>query len=90
MSMAYHLISIGITSYATPSKNLNYPDEDASEISAILRHSLGAELTFDKLLRNNEATQIGIRSVLAAPELKAATASDSLVLFYSGHGQAHN
>lgn len=84
--MAYHLISIGISAYSNPANNLSFPDEDAGELSAIMRHSLGSELTFDLLLRDSEATQIGIRTALEADELKNATASDTLIVFYSGHG----
>ena len=75
--MAYHLISIGISNYANPQNNLDYPDNDAGELSAILRHSLGAELTHDVLLRSNEASQISIRNALNASELKQADRSDT-------------
>ncbi len=84
--MAYHLISIGIAAYSNPANNLDFPDDDAGELSAIMRHSLGSELTYDALLRDSEATQIGIRTALEADELKGATAGDTLIVYYSGHG----
>jgi hypothetical protein len=84
--MAYHLISIGIAAYSNPANNLDFPDDDAGELSAIMRHSLGSELTYDVLLRDNEATQIGIRTALGVGELKNATTSDTLIVYYSGHG----
>lgn len=84
--MAYHLISIGISTYSNAGNNLSYPEDDASEISGILRHSLGTDLTLDMLLRNNEASQIGIRTALNTPALKTASNEDTLILFYSGHG----
>lgn len=84
--MAYHLISIGISAYSNPANNLDFPDEDAGELSAILRHSLGSELTYDVLLRDGEATQIGIRTALGSEELKAASSNDTLIVYYSGHG----
>jgi hypothetical protein len=84
--MAFHLISIGISNYSNPANNLSYPEDDASEISGIFRNSLGADIVLDILLRNNEASQIGIRTALNAPELKKASSTDTLILFYSGHG----
>ena len=84
--MAYHLISIGISAYSNPANNLSFPSDEAGELSSILRHSLGNDLTYDVLLRDNEATQIGIRSALEAEVLKTASSSDTLILYYSGHG----
>lgn len=84
--MAYHLVSIGISAYSNPANNLDFPDADAGELSAIIRHSLGNELIYDALLRDSEATQIGIRTALEADELKNASPSDTLIVFYSGHG----
>ena len=76
--MAYHLINIGISAYSNPANNLDFPDADAGELSAIMRHSLGDELTYDVLLRDSEATQIGIRTALGADELKKASSNDTL------------
>ena len=84
--MAYHLISIGISAYSNPANTLNFPDQDAGELSAIMRHSLGSDLTYDALLRDSEATQIGIRTTLDSDELKSASSADTLILYYSGHG----
>ena len=84
--MSYHLISIGISAYSDPANNLDFPDKDAGELSAILRHSLGGKLTYDLLLRDSEATQIGIRTALGSDELKNAKAGDTLIVYYSGHG----
>lgn len=84
--MAYHLISIGISTYSNPANNLTFSGDEAGELSAIFRHSFGNNLTCDILLRDNEATQIGIRSALESDELKAASSSDTLIVYYSGHG----
>jgi|GEM_PF-6092429 len=84
--MPYHLISIGISAYSNPANNLDFPDSDAGELSAIMRHSLGSDLTYDVLLRDSEVTQIGIRTALGADDLKNASASDTLIIYYSGHG----
>jgi len=86
MFMAYHLISIGISAYSNPANNLSFSGDEAGELSSILRHSLGNDLTYDVLLRDSEATQIGIRSALKDEALKTASSSDTLILYYSGHG----
>lgn len=83
--MAYHLISIGISTYSS-ANSLDFPDKDAGELSAIMRHSLGSDLTYDVLLRDSEATQIGIKTVLSSDELNQATNADTLIIYYSGHG----
>jgi uncharacterized caspase-like protein len=84
--MAFHVISVGISKYSISANNLSYPDKDASQLSAILRHSLTSAITYDVLLRDSEATQIAIRLALNAEALKAGTQNDTLIIYYSGHG----
>jgi len=84
--MAVHVISIGISQYANTSNNLDFPADDASLISDILRHSIKSDLKYDILLRDSEATQIAIRTAFKSEDLKAANSDDTFIFFYSGHG----
>ena len=87
-----YLLMVGTSKYSDPSKNLTFPDLDASEMAKALQ-STGKKLFGDqvqlRLLSTagdsvTESSKANIAAVFR--EFKAATPCDVLVVYFSGHG----
>lgn len=87
-----YLLIVGTSKYSDPSKNLTFPDLDASEMAKALQ-STGKKLFNDqvqlRLLSTagdsvTESSKANIAAVFR--EFKAATPCDVLVVYFSGHG----
>lgn len=85
--MGYQIISIGISNYKKSSINsLRCPSTDAKSFLNSAELGFSEQISYKKLLCNNEATLIDIKEALTANELKNADREDTLIVYYSGHG----
>ena len=80
-----YLISIGISKYANPKKNLNYASKDAEDIAKLFnekRNDYGKVIQIDLL--NEKVTKNNIIGIKSA--LQNSTVDDQVIVFYAGHG----
>lgn len=81
------VLAVGITQYASPKYNLQFPAKDASDISQVFQQQAGK--LFDKvdvkLLVNDQATE---KNILQAMDQLAASSGPGAVTlyFFSSHG----
>lgn len=84
--MANHLVSIGISNYLDDGiPNLRFCHKDAQQIHDLFAATVG-DAGYVRLLVNNEATLAGIQDALGAGLVAAVQASDTLYVYFSGHG----
>lgn len=80
-----YAIVIGISDYLS-ARDLEYPDDDAAAMAAILS-AKGWRIDTKNILTNEEATKEGIEAAIARLANKVGSDADATVLlYYSGHG----
>lgn len=85
--MQTHIVSIGISSYKNPNINmLRCASTDAKRFLEMAEAGFGEQITYRRLLCDNEATLIDIKKAFADKQLMNASTNDTLIVYYSGHG----
>lgn len=82
------VLAIGVSNYKDPTYSLQFPDDDAEDLSEVLREQLSFETVSIKTLTNDKADRISILNALKQLRLKALDPS-LLVVALSGHGKLH-
>ncbi len=82
--MSVHIISIGISSYRC-GNNLQYAADDAELVMQSFSSNLADDVSYKRLLTNNEAQLTDIRVALNSAS-KEAKEDDTLIFYFSGHG----
>jgi hypothetical protein len=82
---AYYALLVGIADYPGTVNDLSYCDDDANDMAAALTQRPNWSSGNITMLLNSQATSGQIYSALMALNARMSS-SDTLVLFYSGHG----
>ena len=81
-----YVLCVGVSQYRNPNYNLNFAAADANAIASLLKAQQGRQYSqvHVNVLTDRQATAQGIRAALKA--LQKARASDTVMVFLSGHG----
>ncbi len=81
-------VFVGVSDYGGRSSLLNYTDEDARRIQRALISSARMPASHGTLLLNSEATRDAFETAVRRAGAQA-TSADTLVIFFSGHGDRY-
>ncbi len=79
-----YVLSIGVSDYERDEIDLQYASKDASDINTLLSNSQQYNKVYTKIINDKNAT---VKSITAAKHfLMQSKASDTVVVFFAGHG----
>ncbi|MCH7519188.1 MAG: caspase family protein [Candidatus Dadabacteria bacterium] len=87
--MRHHIVSIGISKHKNSTANLSYAEKDATEFFTLFTENI-ADIGFSRLLVDQEAALVDIKTALGKELFENLSADDAFIFFYSGHGALVN
>jgi len=79
-------VVVGVSKYKYPGIDLEYPADDARAMAQTLQSNCGFPQDHIKLLVDEDATAINVRTAIGTWLTKVAGRRDLVVIYFSGHG----